>query len=83
MISDEDIILNTGSPGAAKAGPLSHEKFVTLEELEKEYIISVLEQTRWKISGRGGAAEILGLHYNTLRFRMEKLGIPFVKEKLE
>ena len=38
-------------------------------------IVRVLEQTHWKISGKNGAAEILGLNRSTLRARMRKLGI--------
>jgi chemotaxis protein methyltransferase CheR len=47
----------------------------TLDEVERDYIVRVLEQTRWKVSGKGGAAEILGLDRSTLRARMRKLGI--------
>jgi transcriptional regulator with GAF, ATPase, and Fis domain len=47
----------------------------TLAEIEREYIVSILEKTDWKIAGPGGAAEVLGVHSNTLRSRMEKLGI--------
>ncbi len=36
---------------------------------------NVLEQTGWKVSGKNGAAEILGLDRSTLRARMNKLGI--------
>ena len=47
----------------------------TLEEVERHHIVSVLEATGGQVSGTGGAAEILGLHANTLRYRMKKLGI--------
>jgi formate hydrogenlyase transcriptional activator len=47
----------------------------TLEALERDHIIRVLEQTRWKVSGSNGAAEILGLNRSTLRARLRKLGI--------
>jgi PAS domain S-box-containing protein len=47
----------------------------TLEAVEKDHIISVLEQTNWKVSGKNSAAEILGLNRSTLRARMRKLGI--------
>jgi formate hydrogenlyase transcriptional activator len=49
--------------------------FTTLEEVERRYILSVLEKTRWRVQGKGGAAEILGLNSNTLRSRIQKLGI--------
>lgn len=47
----------------------------TLNEVEHDYIVRVLEQTHWKVSGRNGAADILGLNRSTLRARMRKLGI--------
>jgi len=48
---------------------------VTLEEVERKHIFDVLERVRWRISGRQGAAEILGLRPTTLHSRMKKLGI--------
>jgi len=47
----------------------------TLEDVEREYIIRVLEQVQWKVSGKDSAAEILGLDRSTLRARMLKLNI--------
>jgi transcriptional regulator with GAF, ATPase, and Fis domain len=47
----------------------------TLEEVERNYILQVLEQTRWKISGKNSASEILGIDRSTLRARMLKLNI--------
>ena len=47
----------------------------TLDEIEHDYIVQVLEQARWKVSGKNGAAGILGLDRSTLRARMRKLGI--------
>ena len=47
----------------------------TLEAVEREHILRVLEQTRWKVSGKDSAAEILGLNRSTLRARMRKLNI--------
>lgn len=49
--------------------------FATLEEVEREYIVRVLEATNWRISGPRGAARILGLNASTLRSRMKKLDI--------
>jgi len=46
-----------------------------LDDLERSHIIRVLEETNWIIDGPRGAALILGLHPNTLRSRMQKLGI--------
>jgi PAS domain S-box-containing protein len=47
----------------------------TLEQVERDHIVRVLEQTNWKVSGQYGAAEILGLNRSTLRARIRKLGI--------
>jgi chemotaxis protein methyltransferase CheR len=47
----------------------------TLEDVERNYIISILEETNWKIAGKNGAAAILGLNPSTLRGRLLKLGI--------
>lgn len=48
---------------------------LTLEDVEREYILRVLETSGWRIRGQGGAAEILGLKPSTLESRMIKLGI--------
>jgi formate hydrogenlyase transcriptional activator len=48
---------------------------LTLESVERDHIVSVLRQTDWVVEGPRGAARILGLHANTLRNRMKKLGI--------
>ena len=47
----------------------------TLETLERDYIIKVLEKTNWKIRGKNGAAQILGMQPTTLESRMKKRGI--------
>jgi two-component system, NtrC family, response regulator HydG len=49
--------------------------FKTMIENERDHILAVLESCNWKISGRGGAAEILDINVNTLNSRMKKLGI--------
>ena len=47
----------------------------TLEEVERNHITLVLQEVDWVIEGKRGAATRLGLHPNTLRSRMQKLGI--------
>jgi len=47
----------------------------TLKGVERSHILEILENTGWKISGRNGAAEVLGLKESTLRARMKKLRI--------
>jgi formate hydrogenlyase transcriptional activator len=60
-----EVVTPTASPSALK----------TLEEVERDHISAVLQQTRGVIEGANGAAKTLGMHPNTLRHRMEKLGI--------
>jgi len=45
------------------------------DAVARTHILQVLEKTNWKIEGKGGAAETLGLHPSTLRFRLKKLGV--------
>jgi formate hydrogenlyase transcriptional activator len=58
------------SPASPEAPRLS-----TMEEVERSHIVSALQQTGGVVEGPKGAARILNLHPNTLRHRMQKLGI--------
>ena len=49
--------------------------FKSLEEMERQYILEVLQEKNWKIAGEKSASSILEIHPNTLRSRMQKLGI--------
>jgi formate hydrogenlyase transcriptional activator len=60
----------TASPASAASNAA-----VTLEEVERAHIIAVLNQAGGVVEGQRGAAKILGLHPNTLRHRMRKLGL--------
>ncbi len=53
----------------------NHGGIQTLEEVERKHILATLKDTRWVLSGPGGAAARLGLKRATLYFRMKKLGI--------
>ncbi len=53
----------------------TEEDATTLAAIERTHIQEVLRACGWRINGTGNAAERLGLHPNTLRFRMKKLGI--------
>ena len=50
-------------------------RLVPLEEYERDYILRVLNETMWRVSGDKGAAKILGMKPTTLESRMKKLGI--------
>jgi transcriptional regulator with GAF, ATPase, and Fis domain len=47
----------------------------SLEEVERAHILRILQEVNWVIEGTQGAAMRLDLHPNTLRSRMQKLGI--------
>jgi transcriptional regulator with GAF, ATPase, and Fis domain len=55
----------------------------SLDEINAQHIRQALEKAGGKINGPGGAAEILGLNPNTLRSRMNKLGISFGRKSLK
>jgi PAS domain S-box-containing protein len=63
----------SGAP--AGATPSARGKSESLAEVEREHIERVLASTGHRIAGQKGAAALLGLHPNTLRNRMAKLGI--------
>ena len=78
----ERAVINTSGPKLrladelkARVHDLPDNSLSTLEAVEYEHIVRVLEHTDWKVSGKNGAAEILGLKRGTLRARMQKLGI--------
>lgn len=72
------LILNPGPvfraevPESDESPPLVGQN---LDEVERRHIQQVLQKTRWRIRGKGGAAEHLGLKPTTLEARMKKLGI--------
>jgi len=47
----------------------------TLQHHERDYMLQILKYTGGRIRGVGGAAELMGIHPNTLESRMQKLGI--------
>jgi formate hydrogenlyase transcriptional activator len=57
------------------AGPARPDKILTLAEAEKRHIRRALEATGGTIHGARGAAAILGINPNTLRSRIDKLGL--------
>jgi formate hydrogenlyase transcriptional activator len=81
-VIERTVILSTGSELKvpiedlkAKTGENGHNGILTLEEMERRHILSVLEQSKWVFSGSNGAAARLGMKRSTLQFRMRKLGI--------
>ncbi|OOV17296.1 sigma-54 dependent transcriptional regulator [Flavobacterium sp. LM4] len=65
-----DLPLHTVSPLQKNSSKLK-----TMEEMEKEHIMTALQNCGGKVSGPGGAAELLKLQPQTLYSKMKKLGI--------
>jgi PAS domain S-box-containing protein len=65
---DPDVLERSGSEPANKAS-------AALNDVQREHILNVLRETKWVIEGPRGAAAVLGLHPNTLRSRLKKLGL--------
>lgn len=61
----------------SRPAPGDTRKTQKLDELEALHIKTVLDQAGGRVSGKGGAADLLGINPNTLRHRMRKLGIRF------
>ena len=78
----ERAVINSSGPKLRLADDLAgpaHKEMPTplksLQEIETDHIIRVLEETNWRIDGPKGAALILDMNPSTLRSRLRKLGI--------
>ena len=71
-IITKEILFQKKNSSISKPEP---EKLVTLEEMERRYILKVLRACNGRIAGSNGAAEILGMKRTTLNSKMERLGI--------
>ncbi len=74
-----DDLGRTGAPTSSPAACYDR-TLLDLDQVVSQHIARVLGMTGGKIHGPGGAAELLGVNASTLRYRMEKLGIPFKKD---
>jgi formate hydrogenlyase transcriptional activator len=72
MIITTGPVLHLDVPKIAQSGA---DQSGTLEEVEKRHIIEALENTGWRVSGKDGAAETLGINPKTLESMMKKLNI--------
>jgi DNA-binding NtrC family response regulator len=63
------------SAAPAPPEPAPSDEWITLEESERRYVRRVLRHAGGRVSGPGGAAELLGLKPTSLQFRIDKLGL--------
>jgi len=73
MIVSSGSTLQVRPPALDVAG--RSEEARDLQEVERRHILRVLKETGWRVAGKRGAAEILGLKPTTLESRMKKLGV--------
>ncbi len=64
-----------GSPSSKSKSGKSLLNYEELRRIERENLVAALEQTNWRIAGRGGTAELLGMNASTLRSRIKTMGI--------
>jgi formate hydrogenlyase transcriptional activator len=77
-VVERAMIVATGSQltiALPTAPGLAGRHSVTMSDVEREHMRSVLDSCGWHIRGSGGAAERLGLRPTTLETRMAKLGL--------
>jgi formate hydrogenlyase transcriptional activator len=72
---DSAVVPIIPAPRAPLPVPASASNLSTLDEAQRQHILQVLRQTKWRIAGPKGAAAILGMKRTTLQARMRKLGI--------
>ena len=70
-----DLPLPAIAASSAKPSTEPSEEPRELVEVERQHILRALESARYRVSGPNGAALRLGVHPNTLRHRMAKLGL--------
>ncbi len=68
--SDKTLVVHAPKPASSETPDVRN-----LEDMERRHIVGVLERNGWRVGGKGGAAEVLGLKRSTLYSRMKKLGI--------
>lgn len=80
LLTEGDTITQVDLPGSVSTMGFSGDdtfKIKTMEEMEREHILSILKMCKGKIFGPGGAAEILNIPSTTLNSKIKKLGIKF------
>jgi transcriptional regulator with GAF, ATPase, and Fis domain len=75
MIVAQGDVLHPEVPQQARTSAATVAEALTLDEIQRQHILAVLEKTGWRISAPRGAAARLGLKPTTLEYRIRKLSI--------
>ncbi|HSB06157.1 MAG TPA: sigma 54-interacting transcriptional regulator [Thermodesulfobacteriota bacterium] len=70
LIKSKTLVVHVPKLRSSEAGATRN-----LEDMERGHIMAVLERVGWRVAGKGGAAEAVGLKRSTLISKMKKLGI--------
>ena len=79
MVQNHEFILS--EPQQDFKTPQGRVQFLSLEQVNRIHISRALNSAKGKINGPGGAAELLCVHPNTLRKRMDRLGIQYGRSR--
>ena len=80
-VVERALIMSEGGPlqlsgmGERVSGPDVPSAFVSLEEMERSYIVEVLRACNWRVSGAKGAARLLQVKPTTLYSKIRRMGI--------
>jgi formate hydrogenlyase transcriptional activator len=75
LLTSGHILKDIHLPGIETEPAQRRDHFKTMRENERDHILNALKKCNGKISGPGGAAELLDIHVSTLNARIRKLGI--------
>ncbi|MEO8224043.1 MAG: sigma 54-interacting transcriptional regulator [Gammaproteobacteria bacterium] len=78
-LPEAQLVATTAPALVAEAGPPGADRpFLTevqMREQQRSNLLAALEAASWRIAGKGGAAELLGIRPSTLTDRMKSLGV--------
>lgn len=85
-VIERGMIMSTGKTLSLKLPNhdlVDSKKLLLFDDAIRNHIIEILNVTGWKVSGKNGAAKVMGLPPSTLQSKMKKLGIMRKKKVLE
>ncbi len=80
---EEALVLSAGGPlhfspnEKPSIGPSAPVLSMSFDAAQRHYFMQILKSCNGRIAGKGGAAEKAGMNPNTLRSKLQKLGVPY------
>jgi transcriptional regulator with GAF, ATPase, and Fis domain len=75
VMAEGDVIRDIEIPGSTEQSLSAEGRVKTISENERDHIFAVLELCNGRISGKHGAAKLLGVPATTLNSKIKKLGL--------